>query len=213
MADQSTPYAQALARHVKAALLHLRQAQDLAEPAGIDIYASEHDVPAASLIRTAGEAVEDLDTWAIGNARAHGAADAETYAYSECWCHAEHGSLPAGSWLREPEPDAGRDPAARAVLRSALARLRQEREAWEETARACVCPPGLCTRGDFQDHVGESGGCMVCADLDPSRPCCGAVSRRMRADFESYPDGIGDPANIGILSGGRIVDTESEAGQ
>ena len=74
MAGQSTPCAQTLARHVKAALLHLRQAEDLAELAGVDIHASEHDVPAAGLIRAASNAVEDLDTWAIGNARSHSAA-------------------------------------------------------------------------------------------------------------------------------------------
>src|ERR1019366_3630981 len=41
--------AQALARHVKAALLHVRQAEDLAELAGIDVDASEHDVPEAGV--------------------------------------------------------------------------------------------------------------------------------------------------------------------
>ena len=100
MTDESTQCAQALARHVKAALLHLRQAEDIAERSGIDLYASKHDVPAAGLIRAAGEAVEDLDMWAIGNARAHGAAADETYAHTGRWCHAEGGALPAGSWPR-----------------------------------------------------------------------------------------------------------------
>jgi hypothetical protein len=103
VADQSAQYAQALARHVKAALMHLRQAENLAELAGIDIDASEHDVPAAGLLRAAGEAAEDLGTWAIANAHASGAAPAETYKHTESWCHAEGGSLPAGS---RPQPPA-----------------------------------------------------------------------------------------------------------
>jgi hypothetical protein len=100
--SENTPYAQALARHVKAALLHLRQAERLAELAGVDIDASEH-VPEAGLIRAVGEAVEDLDLWAINNARASGADRRETYAHTERWCQAEGGSLPAGSWP-QPEP-------------------------------------------------------------------------------------------------------------
>jgi hypothetical protein len=77
--------------------MHLRQAEDLAELAGIDIYASEHDVPAAGLIRAAGEAVEDLDLWAINNARTSGADPGKTYAHTATWCQAEGGSLPPGS--------------------------------------------------------------------------------------------------------------------
>jgi len=105
--SENTDYARALARHVKAALLHLRAAEDLAELAGIDIYASEHDVPAAGLIRAAGEALEDLDAWAVNNASASHAERAETYAHTERWCHAEGGSLPAGSWPR-PQPGTAR---------------------------------------------------------------------------------------------------------
>jgi hypothetical protein len=84
----------------KAALLHLRQAEDLAELAGVDIDASEHDVREAGLIRAAGEAVEDLDLWAINNARTSGADPRETYARTGNWRQAEGGSLPAGSWPR-----------------------------------------------------------------------------------------------------------------
>jgi hypothetical protein len=73
------------------------------------------------------------------------------------------------------------EPETRTALRAHPDELRQEREAWEETARACVCPPGLCTRGEFRDHAGESEGCMVCADLDPDQPCYAAVVRRLRA--------------------------------
>jgi hypothetical protein len=106
-ASHPPAYAQAFARHVKAALLHLRAAEDLAALAGIDVDASEHDVPAAGLIRAAGEAVEDLDTWAINNASASRAEREETYAHTGNWCHTEGGSLPAGSWPR-PESETAR---------------------------------------------------------------------------------------------------------
>lgn len=43
--------AQALGRYVKAALLHLRQAEDIAELAGIALNVNEHDVPVTGLIR------------------------------------------------------------------------------------------------------------------------------------------------------------------
>src|SRR5262249_28343825 len=91
-------------RHVKAALLHLRHAQDLAELACVDIRASEHEVPEAGLIRAVGEAVQDLDLWTIGYVCAFGAAPAETYAHTEGWYHAEGGSPPAGSWPLPPAP-------------------------------------------------------------------------------------------------------------
>jgi hypothetical protein len=104
--------ARALARHVKAALLHLRQAEKLAELAGIDLDASEHDVPEAGLIRAAGEAVEDLDLWTINNASTtQGAASADTYRHTDRWCHAPGGTMPGWSWPREPqaaEREAGR---------------------------------------------------------------------------------------------------------
>jgi hypothetical protein len=168
----SMQYAQALARHAKAALLHLRQAERLAELAGVDIDASEHDVPPSGLIRAAGEAAEDLDLWASSNARTSGAVPGETYTHTERWCHAEGGSLPPGSWPHPADP--GLEPD-RAALRSDLARLRQAREAWDATARACVGLPDRCSRGEFADHAGASGGCMVCADLDPGQPCYAAV--------------------------------------
>jgi len=75
------------------------------------------------------------------------------------------------------EPDAALGPARRTALRSELKRLQQAREAWDATARACVCAPGVCSRGDFADHAGESEGCMVCADLDPDQPCYAAMLR------------------------------------
>jgi len=98
IAAEQTAVAEALARHVKAALLHLRAAEDLAVRAGIDVDASRHDAPEAGLIRDAGEAVEDLDLWAIGYAQASGADRRETYQDTGSWCHARGGSLPEGSW-------------------------------------------------------------------------------------------------------------------
>jgi hypothetical protein len=73
-------------------------------------------------------------------------------------------------------------PAAREAQRAQLAGLRQDREAWEEAARACVCPPGLCSRREFCDHTGETdpSGCMVCAELNPEQPCYGAVLHALR---------------------------------
>jgi hypothetical protein len=104
--SENADYAQALARHVKAALLHLRQVERLAELAGIDIDASEHQVPEAGLLRAAGDATQDLDLWTSGNAHARGASRAGTYRHTELWCHAEGGSLPAGSWPPNPSPGA-----------------------------------------------------------------------------------------------------------
>ena len=92
-----------------------------------------------------------------------------------------------GDYLDE-RPDEGAPPAAGApssagALRAEVGRLRQERAAWEETTRACVCPPGLCSRRDFRDHTGETdpSGCMVCAELGPEQPCYGAVLRGLHA--------------------------------
>ena len=76
--NENTSYAQALARHVKAALLHLRQAEKIAEVAGTDLDTSEHDVPEAGLFRAAGDAGQDLDLWASCNAHAQEAPDAAT---------------------------------------------------------------------------------------------------------------------------------------
>jgi hypothetical protein len=102
--------ARALARHVKAALLHLRQAEDIAELAGIDLDASEFDVPEAGLFRSPGDAAQDLDLWASRNARAQGAAPAGTYQHTERWCHAPGGALPDTSWPRQSQ---AADPEAR----------------------------------------------------------------------------------------------------
>ena len=99
--NENTSYAQALARHVKAALLHLREAEKIAEAAGTGLDASEHDVPEAGLFRAAGDATQDLDLWASCNARAQGASPAGTYRHTGRWCHAPGGTLPGGSWPPE----------------------------------------------------------------------------------------------------------------
>jgi hypothetical protein len=62
--DSGMQLAQALAHHVKTALLHLRQAENIAEAEGIDLDASEHGLPEAGLFRAAGDAAQDLDPWA-----------------------------------------------------------------------------------------------------------------------------------------------------
>lgn len=59
-------------------------------------------MPEAGLIRTAGDAVEDLDLWAINNARTQGAVPADTNQHTERWCHTPGGALPGSSWPREP---------------------------------------------------------------------------------------------------------------
>jgi hypothetical protein len=73
-------------------------------------------------------------------------------------------------------------------VKAALMHPRQAEDlaelAWEEPARACVYPPGQCLRGDFADYAGGSGGCMVCAELDPDQPCYAAVLKRVA---------VGDP--------------------
>jgi hypothetical protein len=86
--------ARQLGRHAKAALMHLSQAEDLADAGGVDldyVYASEPR--AGPLFRAAREAVEDLDGWAINNAAANGAGR-ETYNHTERWCHRPGGVLP-----------------------------------------------------------------------------------------------------------------------
>ena len=100
--------AQALARHVKAALPHLRQAENIAEAAGIDLDASERGVPEAGLFRAADDAAQDLDLWASCHARAQGASPAGTCRNTGRWCHAPGGALPGGSWPPGPQAaDAG----------------------------------------------------------------------------------------------------------
>jgi len=94
-----------------------------------------------------------------------------------------------GEYRARQEADVETSPVSSSPTRDAqkdeLGRLRRSRQAWEETARACACPPGACTRGEFRDHAGESEGCTVCADLDPDQPCYAAVARGLRAREEA----------------------------
>jgi len=153
-------HAQALARHVKAALLHLRQAEDIAELAGIDVDASEHDVPEAGLIRAAGNAVEDLDLWAISNARAQGAAPADTYQHTERWCHAPGGALPGWSWPREPEPGTAKAYATTHRMLCAHADEDGQGAHW-------LAPGETCDRPRAADLLESDGLRQVRAYLDP----------------------------------------------
>lgn len=71
---------------------------------------------------------------------------------------------------------------SRAALKDELGHLRRSR------GRR---PPGRAsarqarTRREFRDHAGQSGGCMVCADLDADQPCYAAVARGLRAREEA----------------------------
>jgi hypothetical protein len=134
--------------------------QEIAALAGVDIDASEHDVPAAGLIRTAGEAVEDLDMWAIGYARAAGAT--ETYRGTGRWCHAPGGALPPGSWPIDPAVDPGggevriRMPGSGVLMdyasqceRDRSVRLAKARQALAE--RRCFLPGWDALREDEQE--------------------------------------------------------------
>jgi hypothetical protein len=90
-----TDQAVMLGRHVKAALMHLSQAEDTAGAAGIDLYAVQGDLdyPLAAMIRVAVDAVGDLDLWAGNNAAAVGASRV-AYAGTEHWCDQPGGVLP-----------------------------------------------------------------------------------------------------------------------
>ncbi|CUU60852.1 hypothetical protein Ga0074812_14852 [Parafrankia irregularis] len=103
--DPTTTAAVMFSRHVKAALMHLRAAATAAAAAGVDI-----DGPgeAGNLARVAGDAVEDLDLWAIRHADTAGVRRL-AYAGTEHWCAIPGGTLPhpdttAGSerlWTRD----------------------------------------------------------------------------------------------------------------
>jgi hypothetical protein len=87
--------ARQLGHHAKAALMHLRRAEELAEAGGVDLdYVTANEPGAGPLFRAASEAAEDLDLWAINNAAANGAGR-DTYDHTERWCHRPGGILPA----------------------------------------------------------------------------------------------------------------------
>jgi hypothetical protein len=92
-ASMSTVQARQLARHLKAALLPLRAADDIAEPACIDLDADpDYGNNICRVLRGASEAVEDADIWATRNAAANGCGE-ETWA-GERWCSEPDGALP-----------------------------------------------------------------------------------------------------------------------
>jgi hypothetical protein len=106
-----TPAAVMLGRHVKAALGHLVVAGELAEQPGIDlsvVVRSAPGYPLSELFRTATDAVEELDGWAVNNAAANGGGRA-TYAGTDRWCH-RGGSLPTLTVVPNDTPPGG--PAA-----------------------------------------------------------------------------------------------------
>ncbi len=150
------------------------QPEDIPQPPGLPGPCSTPALHAAGRCACAG--IGWTDTAAAERAAADRAKPASGCADPEC--------VAQNPELHAPPAPAPASPASRAALRAELAELRQEREAWEETARACVCSPGVCTRGEFRDHAGESEGCMVCADLDPEQPCYAAVARVLQAREE-----------------------------
>ncbi|GLW11097.1 hypothetical protein Misp01_62250 [Microtetraspora sp. NBRC 13810] len=90
-----TDAARQLARHAKAALLHLGCLAKLAAAAGLDPAADDRAAGPHALIRTVRGLAADLDVWATGHAYARGAGE-ETLARTERWCHTPGGVLPAG---------------------------------------------------------------------------------------------------------------------
>ncbi|MEQ4724455.1 hypothetical protein [Nonomuraea sp. B19D2] len=100
LADEQVPaaavmtrvQARQLARHVKAALLHLRAAEDIARRAGVDLLADPWENEPARVLLGASEAVDAADTWAIRNAAANGCGE-ETWRVQR-WCSQPDGALP-----------------------------------------------------------------------------------------------------------------------
>lgn len=120
--------AQALARHVKAALPHLRQAENIAEAAGIDLDASERGVPEAGLFRAADDAAQDLDLWASCHARAQGASPAGTCRTPGAGATPPAARCPAdpGRLARRPPMRGSRASRCRPSRRVNLHRVRQQ---------------------------------------------------------------------------------------
>jgi hypothetical protein len=91
MVDMTAEQAATIGRNVKAALLHLHVARDMALDAGVDV---DGRSDLAKLMRRADMLVQDLDTWAIDNAAHNGARPMEVYKGTEKWCHKPSGVLP-----------------------------------------------------------------------------------------------------------------------
>jgi hypothetical protein len=88
----STAEARQLARHVKAALKHLRAAERIAEDAGVDLATEPYGNHASRVLVAAAAAVEDADLWALRTADANGC-DTGTWAGAR-WCDQPDGALP-----------------------------------------------------------------------------------------------------------------------
>ncbi|MFI7637696.1 hypothetical protein [Nonomuraea sp. NPDC049400] len=86
--------ARQLARHIKAALLHLRAAQGIACQAGAGLLAEAWENVPAQILLGASQAVEAADAWAIRNAAADGCGK-ETWGVQR-WCSEPDGALLQG---------------------------------------------------------------------------------------------------------------------
>jgi hypothetical protein len=121
--------ARQLGRQVKAALLHLAAAEDIADAAGVDLISPVSPDPGpAPLFRTARDAVEDLDLWTINNAGSNGAGRA-TYVRTQQWCQTPGGILPVGGQVATSRP-------VTAARMHGLAGLAEDLAAAIEAARA-----------------------------------------------------------------------------
>lgn len=91
-----TDQAAAIARHTRAALLHIGRALTLAAAAGVDLTASDHAPGPARVLNRAYNGVGDVDHWAVRMAMRAGAG-AETWEGTDDWCHTDGGVLPVTS--------------------------------------------------------------------------------------------------------------------
>lgn len=82
-----------MARHIKAALLHLHAAERIAEGADIEVvHALRDERSPGHLFFNADATLQELDAWAIQTAYANNVAG--VYDGTEHWCHAPGGTLP-----------------------------------------------------------------------------------------------------------------------
>jgi hypothetical protein len=82
-----------MARHIKAALFHLNEADRIAESAGIDVvYAMADEMTAGHLLTNARDTMQELDSWA--SRTVHASNVIGVYDGTERWCHAPGGALP-----------------------------------------------------------------------------------------------------------------------
>jgi hypothetical protein len=91
-ATMPTATAVQVGRHLKATLMHLNVAVDLADRAGVNV--DRVVDPLGRLIRRADHAVEDLDLWGIHNNAANGGGRDTYEAGTAGWCSRPGGTLP-----------------------------------------------------------------------------------------------------------------------